>query len=50
MITWYKGTISPEEFDSYGLGVFNDYEIKNMDKLKSREYSLSANGYQLDAN
>lgn len=30
--SWYKGTVSPKSFDS---SVFNDYELKNIQTLKS---------------
>ena len=31
--SWYKGTISPEEFDETEDSVFNEYEIKNRELL-----------------
>lgn len=49
--SWYIGKYDPDEFDkNYSGNVLNDYEKKNAELLSKREYSLNANGYQLDAN
>ncbi len=43
--SWYNGTIDPNNFPG---SVFNDYELKNIEILKNREFSLAPNGYALD--
>lgn len=42
--SWYFGTVSAENFSS---GVFNKYEVANIEALQNREFSLNASGYQL---
>ena len=46
--SWYHGTISPEDFDANYANSLSEIEKKNVELLKSEEYSRSANGYQLD--
>lgn len=36
--SWYHPQYTPEQFDAFGMSVFNDYEIKNLD-LFSKERS-----------
>ena len=43
--SWYNGTIDPASFTG---SQFNDYELKNIEILKNREFSLAPSGYQLD--
>ncbi len=43
--SWYYGYISPSSFSD---AVFNGYETANIQLLTDWEYSLAANGYQLD--
>ena len=45
--SWYHGTIEPDDFQNSYL---NDYEQKNTELLSKVEYSISSDGYQLDAN
>ena len=45
--SWYHGTIEPDDFQNSYL---NDYEQKNAELLSKIEYSISSDGYQLDAN
>lgn len=43
--TWYYGFVAPEQFSD---SVFNAYEAANVGMLSNLEFSLAANGYQLD--
>ncbi len=43
--SWYYGTIEPENFD---VSLLTDVEKKNAEFLSDVEFSISANGYQLD--
>lgn len=45
--SWYHGTIEPENFQN---SLLNDYEQKNAELLSKVEYSISSEGYELDAN
>lgn len=45
--SWYHGTIEPENFQN---SLLNDYEQKNAELLSKVEYSISSEGYKLDAN
>lgn len=45
--SWYSGTIEPAAF---GENLLSDVERKNVEFLKNIEFSMSPNGYQLDAN
>lgn len=45
--SWYYGTIEPENFQN---SLLNDYEQKNAELLSKVEYSISSEGYKLDAN
>lgn len=47
--SWYKGLYDPDDFDNnYSDDTLNDYEKKNAEFLRSVEYSMSPNGYELD--
>ena len=43
--SWYNGTIDPASFTG---SQFNDYELKNIEILKNKEFSLASGGYLLD--
>lgn len=43
--SWYYGTIEPENFSE---SMLSDVEKKNAEYLSNVEFSISANGYQLD--
>ena len=43
--SWYHGTIEPENFTE---SMLSDIEKKNAEYLSKVEFSISANGYQLD--
>ena len=47
--SWYEGIYDPDDFDAnYSDDVLNDYEKKNAEFLRSVEYSMNPNGYELD--
>lgn len=47
--TWYEGIYDPDDFDTnYSDDALNDYEKKNAEFLRSVEYSMTPNGYELD--
>lgn len=47
--SWYKGIYDPDDFDAnYSDDALNDYEKKNAEFLRSVEYSMNPNGYELD--
>lgn len=49
--SWYVGRYSPEDFDqNYSENVLNEYEKRNADFLREKEFAMAPNGYQLDAN
>lgn len=45
--SWYHGTIEPANFQN---SLLNNYEQKNAELLSKVEYSISSEGYKLDAN
>lgn len=48
--SWYVGKYSPEDFDqNYSGKMLNDYEKKNAEFLRDKEFAINPNGYQLDA-
>ena len=48
--SWYVGRYDPSDFDSNYAGTMNDYEKKNAEFLSEKEFSISPDGYKLDAN
>lgn len=47
--SWYEGLYEAEEFDANRSSrVLNDYEEKNAEFLRKKEYSISPEGYRLD--
>lgn len=47
--SWYEGIYDPDDFDTnYSDDALNDYEKKNAEFLRSVEYSMTPNGYELD--
>ena len=47
--SWYEGKYDPADFDAnYRANVLNDYEKKNAELLRQKEFSISPNGYLLD--
>lgn len=46
---WYNGIYEPEDFDqNYSGNVLNDYEKKNAEFLREKEFAMNPKGYQLD--
>lgn len=46
---WYEGLYEAEDFDvNYSSRMLNDYEKKNAEFLRKKEYSISSEGYELD--
>lgn len=48
--SWYVGRYDPSDFDQNYAGTLNDYEKKNAEFLSEKEFSISPDGYKLDAN
>ncbi len=48
--SWYVGKYDPADFDKNYSGTLNDYEKKNAEFLSEKEFSISPDGYKLDAN
>lgn len=47
--SWYEGIYDSDDFDAnYSDNTLNDYEKKNAEFLRSVEYSMNPNGYELD--
>ena len=47
--SWYEGLYDPDIFDAnYSEDTLNDYEKKNAEFLRSVEYAMNPNGYELD--
>ena len=47
--SWYTGKYEPGDFDeNYSSQILNEYEKANAEFLREIEYSISAEGYQLD--
>lgn len=47
--SWYTGRYEPDYFDqNYSGDVLNDYEKKNAELLRNKEFSINPAGYQLD--
>lgn len=48
--SWYTGQYDADDFDAnYSQSVLNDYEKKNAELLRKKEFSLNSGGYPLDA-
>lgn len=47
--SWYTGKYDPADFDKNYSGTLNDYEKKNAEFLREKEFSISPDGYKLDA-
>lgn len=47
--SWYTGRYDPDDFDqNYSSTVLNDFEKKNAELLKKKEFAMNPDGYQLD--
>lgn len=47
--SWYTGQYDPDDFDAnYSQSVLNDYEKKNAELLRKKEFSINSGGYPLD--
>lgn len=47
--SWYTGQYDPDDFDTnYSQSVLNDYEKKNAELLRKKEFSINSGGYPLD--